>query len=237
MAYQLSNQSFNYWIALFNDMAEAHANSGVALREDLKTALDVAKGNFEQLVNQYKSLRSNEKQVRRDAADLQKQGLQVLDRIRYALISQIAKEQIDAVLQAYDLDRRTPNRREDVLHSLRLAKEAIGRESEDNRKPPANLHTELTNVYGGMTGKLEELQAILSGREEIRRKLREAMVANAELRERILAYLISVLPGRRQDPKLMDYGLRESFKTRGRSVTVVSEEETEHVNEPVLADN
>ncbi|MFQ5630208.1 MAG: hypothetical protein ACE5I1_15675 [bacterium] len=237
MAYQLSNKNFNYWIAWFKDMVEAQEKSGVALREELKAALDAAKGDFEQLVNQYKSLRSNEKQVRRDATNLQKQGLQVLDRIRHALISQIAKKQIDAVLQAYDLDRRTPNRREDVLHSLRLANEAVGRESDDNRKPPVNLQTELTNVYGGMTGKLEELQAILSGREEIRRKLREAMVTNAELRERIQAYLISILPGRRRDPKLMDYGLRESFKTRGRSVTVVAEEDAELVTEPVDAED
>ncbi|MFQ5632485.1 MAG: hypothetical protein ACE5I1_27265 [bacterium] len=40
-----------------------------------------------------------------------------------------------------------------------------------------------------------------------------------------MAYLIFVLPERRQNPKLMDYGLRASFGGRRSKVEIVSEQE------------
>lgn len=235
MAPRLSNDKFNYWLELLAKINEGHAKSGVPLRDDLQTSLVAATETFTKLVNEYKALRAREKQLRRDAARAQTAGRETLDRVRNALISQVPRGQIEAVLQAYDLDRRRPHNREDVLSSLRLAREAVQRQTQEIKKPSAALQAQLEEAHTTLREKMNAIQATRSDIEETSRALQAALADNAELRERIFAYLISVLPAARQDPKLMDYGLREHFRSRARSKVAVVEEVPEPAPYPGTA--
>ncbi|MFQ5628438.1 MAG: hypothetical protein ACE5I1_06740 [bacterium] len=225
MPYQMSNKNFIYWIELLKNMADGHEKSGAPLRDDLKKELDEAVKIFEPLVTQYKSLRAAEKQARQDASKKQEEGRDILYNTRYALLSQVPAEQINAVLQGYHLHGGLPKRRNAVLANLRFTKEAIAKQTNDLLKPPKEIIPKLNEAYNALEEKIKEIQAVRADVEEVRRKLRNAMLSNAELRERILAYLIFVLPEGRQDPKLMDYGLRAHFGGRRSRVEVVSEEE------------
>ena len=232
MAYQLTTGNYNYFTTLLARMADAHENSGAALRKDLKATLDETKAAFHANVNSYIGLRAREKEVRGEAAQLQASGREILRKAKHALRSQLPKEQVDSVLQAYQLHLRIPAARVEVLGRLRLANEAVAQQTEENRKPPKHMQTSLKEIHDALAEKVEAINGIKADIEEAKRALRQSMRAAADLRDRVYSYLVGELSGGTSDPRLIDYGIRSRFAER-RRVTVVNEEEpvTEEVEE------
>ncbi len=225
MAYQRTEKQFNYFDTLLGRMAEAHANSGRPLRDDLKATLDTVHTNFKTHTNAYISLQGQKSETGRQAGQLQAQGTKVLRKVKQMLKSQLSDDVLPAVLQVYHLDRGLPDGRGDLLGRLRLAHEAVTQQSEDIRKPPQDVQTELKDAYDALNEKLEASNSIEADLEETKRNLQESMEAAADIRERSHAYLKGVLPGGAEDPLLIDYGLRRRFADRsGTHVTVVNEE-------------
>lgn len=225
MDYFLSTQNMMYWLSLLGKILAAHANSGTPLRADLKQTLDDNKTAYENLVTRYKSLRVQERQLRNQGAALQSEGITLLRRIRYTLLSQLAKETVPPVLQAYGLAHQIGSSRPEVLHHLRLASQAVGEQTDDACKLPQAMQQELATALTKLDGNLKALQAVRAEVADCKEKLRLAAAANMELRERAYAYLIAVLPNGRQDPKLIEYGLRDSLRTSRRQVVVPVEPE------------
>lgn len=235
MAYQLSTKRFNYWKRLMKRMLEAHKKSGVPLRDDLNKALQKANDTFVALVNSYIDYRGQERQARNEAARLQIDSQKILRKTKHALMGKVAKDQIEVIVQVYGLDRDLPKSRNEVLNGLSTVLEAIGQQSDESRVPPEHIKTKLQSVHAALYSKVEEINGILAHIEEIRRQLQQALLENAVLRERIYSYLVGELPGGTQDPRLIDYGLRQSFgygKGSGRTPVVVKDEDMQPQPEP-----
>ncbi len=232
MAYRRTEKKFNYFDTLLARMAEAHVNSGTPLRDDLKATLHTVHVDLKTHINAYISLQGQKSETGQLAGQLQVQGERVLRKVRQMLKSQLPDEVLPAVLQVYHLDRELPRARGDLLGRLRLANEAVGQQSEELRKPPQDLQTELQDTFEALNEKLAGSNGVEADLEEARRNLQESMEAAADIRERSHAYLKGVLPGGAKDPLLIDYGLRRRFADKpGTQVTVVNQEE-----EPVVGD-
>ncbi len=166
MASKLATNNYNYFSTLLARMAEGHVSSGVALRADLKADVDAANAAFNGHVNLYVGLRAQEKEMRVAASQHQDDGVEALRKAKYALKSQLNKNEVDSVLQVYQLHLRIPRARLDILGRLRMVNEAVAQQTEDNRKPPQHLQTDLTAAHDGLSEKIEKINSIRADIEE-----------------------------------------------------------------------
>lgn len=123
-----------------------------------------------------------------------------------------------------------------MLSVLQKVGVVAAEQTNESWKPDADLLQSISGLATDLQAKMTIATEMSSDIEETLRNLRLAMKQNAGLRDRILAYLARVLPGGKNDPLLLEFGLRKKF-SRGRSpsVTVVHEtpesEETEESSE------
>ncbi len=207
-------------------MVDAHANCGVPLRDDLKTMLDETFAVFDTKRAAYDDVRAQRREAANQAAELQQQGIEALQRLKNGLKSQIPADQLDPVWQVYGLNVDIPDARLDVMATLGVVLETAGRQTDDSRKPTAELQTELQTTYDALEAKVTLGNQLKADFVEAKRDLQAVLKQATALRTRAYAYLTSVLPARSRDPKLIDYGLRQSFGgRRSTTVTVVNEEE------------
>ncbi len=226
MAYKLTTRNFTYWSELLQNMWEGHANSGTPLRDDLKSEVETAKDAFPDHLAAFSILQAEESQERRLARAIQKQSLKAITGVRFSLTSLAGKETKDMALQLYNFDKPKQSKRLLVLARLQQILEIAEAQPDDGIKPAPEVLAKVDTLATELRQAIDKITALVAQGEQNRRDLAQEMADYAVLRERVYAYLVTVLPDGTRDPKLIDYGLRRKF-AHGRSstkVTVVNEE-------------
>ncbi len=226
MAYKLCTENFTYWTELLQNLWQGHNNSGTALRDDLKSELETAKDAFPDHLAAYSTLGAEESQERRVARAIQKQSIEAISGVRYSLTSLAGRDNKDMALQLYNFDKPQPGKRLLVLARLQQILEITEAQSDDGIKPAAEVLAKVNTLATELRQSVDKITALVAQGEQTRRDLAQEMADHALLRERVYAYLVTVLPAGTRDPKLIDYGLRHKFAQRRSSakVTVVNEE-------------
>ncbi len=226
MAYRLITKNFTYWSELLQNLWEGHNNSGTPLRDDLKSEVETAKDAFPDHLAAYSILQADENQERRMAKGFQKQSIKAISGVRFSLTSLAGKENKDMALQLYNFDKPKQGKRLLVLARLQQILEITEAQPDDGIKPAAEVLATVNTLATELRQAVDKINALVAQGEQTRRDLAQEMADYAVLRERVYAYLVTVLPAGPSDPKLIDYGLRRKFTPRRSStkVTVVNEE-------------
>lgn len=232
MSYELTTAGFNECNTHLNRMADADQNSGITLPDALRDKLTALKAALMPNVNTYINLQGQDSEARRQARLFEKRGHDCLQQVKDGLKSQLDSDELAAVLQVYRLDSVLPSAREDILARLLVANEAVGQQADDNRKPSTVLQTELQACYDGLRENVELINGLAADIVEARVTLKQTLKEASTLRKRVRSFLLSVLPGRSKDPKLIDFGFKPRQDRRSNNVVVVVEEEEPVVVEP-----
>ncbi len=222
MAVNIDKPQFLYWLELLQNLWQAHKHSGTPLRDDLGAEVEAANLAFPALVNRFYTLKSTDRQLRRQAADIQAQGRAASRAVHHSLVC-VNPQRADTVLALYQVVHQPPTQRLHVLSQLQHIVHVAAEQSEATMKPEAEVLTRVTTLAEELRQKVD---AVTDNRTEIesnRNDLVDAVLQNRLLRKRVHSYLLSKPELGHNHPVLLEYGLRKKVRN-SPSVTVVDEE-------------
>ncbi len=222
MAIHIGKSQFRYWLELLQNMWQAHNHSGIALRDDLAGEVEAANQNSPALVNSFYTLRSQDGQLRQQAAQLQIQGRLASREVRHSLIS-VNPEQAGTALALYQVAQEPPTERLAVLSHLQHLVRVAAEQTETVMKPEAEVLARVTTLAEELRQKVD---AIIDNQAEIesnRNDLTDAVLYNRLLRARVHGFLLAKPEVGHNHPVMLEYGLRKKVRN-SPAVTVVDEE-------------
>ncbi len=225
MAVIIDKLQFRTWLELLQNLWQAHNHSGTPLRDDLATEVEGANQAFPVLVNRFYTLKSNDRQLRRQAVELQTEGRALSRAVRHSLVG-INPERADTALALYQVAHEPPTSRLAVLNHLQHMVRAAAEQSEATMKPEAEVLARVTTLGEELRQKVDAITDNRADMETNRKDLTETVLQYRLLRKRVLGYLLT-RPGLGYNhPVLLEYGLRKKVRN-SPAVTVVDEEVVE----------
>ncbi len=215
------------WLARLTLLKDGATKSEVALREDLQTSIDTTRQSLaDQLLGV--DTKSNEKVLQKRQAQVAKAtGLLVLTKVQGALSSSSAGSELKFALGLYRVDKIKTKSRTGVMALLQHAEAMTAIQTEAVYQLPADTLQEVQAATATLQGHLNAIVALTADITELRAAICTTVNTARDLKQQTHGFLVSVLPLGKQDPKLIDFGLRIGGRRRSRpAVTVVVEEES-----------
>lgn len=222
------------------------AASGLELSESMKTEIASMQQQLQENVAQYRLARRQDQQARLTLLATQEDTVLLLRRIRQIVGAHLPQEERLAIRRQYGLTRIPGNSRERLLQVVSNIKAV----SDGLQAAPLKLAKQEVASAKSLA---QALQEGLETRRHLRaqmislRQVRvEVIIQFRQLRTRIYAFLMTVMPAGSRDPRLLEFGFRPSSLRRSgaqaeieveaeaENVTVVNEE-PEVVSTPVTA--